>query len=350
MSDVYAQESKFEIIAEVETNGEVFDHLVKVRHVLSGEEGLLLCSHYSRWPVELIAKATWLAGCFTPDAYVDDERLVFGAILNQTIGWKIDAKARTVVLSVGGFSSNAQAGRTRIVIGPDGTEEEVGMEVVPLIPQSFRGLDLTHKIRQAVLAADRALLPGDRSLCKYERMRIVSTFMHGHSRYVSGEWFYVAQALGLWQSEEHMNEGMDDAAILVDYQLDDYYTTYAAIKQTSVGQVQFHIENLNLQDDIDGSLENPYLAEHHQLVISSVFNSVRIPLCFQDEAWVVEPAYPPNPEALAYGYAVAVGIESYWSNRAPYFTGTRRESVRCHWVVIDEPDYGYARAVEIPNF
>jgi hypothetical protein len=347
MSNVYAQESKFEIISEVETNGQVFDHLVKARHVLSGEEGLLLCSHYSRWPAELIAKATWLAGCFTPDAYVDDERLVFGAIPNQTIGWKIDAKARTVVLAVGGFSNNAQAGRTRIVIGPDGTEEEVGMEVVALVPQSFRNSDLTHKVRQAVLAADRALLPGNRSLCKYERMRIVSTFMHSHARYVSGEWFYVAQALGLWQSEEHMNEGMDDSAILVDYQFDIHYGVYSAFKQTSVGQVNFYIEDFNVREggeDYDNSIA------HQQLIIDGTFNSSPIPLRQEDGAWVVERTYPPNPEMLAYGYAAAVGIQSYWSNRAPYFTGTRRESVRCHWVVIDEPEYGYARAVEIPDF
>jgi len=90
---------KFQILSEVSSVGEVFDKLVRARHVLSGQEGLLLCSHDSSWPTELAHQATWLAGCNTPeDAPID--KLVLGSHPAQEIIWDVDREARTVAMTV----------------------------------------------------------------------------------------------------------------------------------------------------------------------------------------------------------------------------------------------------------
>jgi hypothetical protein len=329
MSNVYAQESKFEIISEVETNGQVFDHLVKARHVLSGEEGLLLCSHYSRWPAELIAKATWLAGCFTPDAYVADERLVFGAIPNQTINWEIDVKTRTVVLSVGAVYYD---------------QDQEGVERVRLERQSFSLSKSASQIRRAVRSADRALLPGTRSLSCYERLRIVSNFLKEEARYVSGEWLYVAQVLNLWVSKNEMQEGLNEQ------EFEHYYfdREYISSKDTSVGTINFRLISA-------GAARTPGLGEAHvyadlpeeHLVISCEPLTDRLPIaCTDGEMWVV--GYL-TPEAEALGYARPYPIDGYWTSYIK--TGvTQAQEFLFQTVVIDEPEYGYARALEIPNF
>jgi uncharacterized protein YjbI with pentapeptide repeats len=68
----------FQLLVELASDEEAFDRLLPVRDVRSGEEGTLLCSHCCRWPPDLEAQATWLEGCFTPEAYRDDPRLALG--------------------------------------------------------------------------------------------------------------------------------------------------------------------------------------------------------------------------------------------------------------------------------
>lgn len=58
-----------------------FNLLLKVKWLSGpkeGQEGLLLCSHYCRWPQELLDKTDFIEGCFTPQEHQYDNRLVLG--------------------------------------------------------------------------------------------------------------------------------------------------------------------------------------------------------------------------------------------------------------------------------
>lgn len=60
---------------------EFFDLLVEVEWLSgprAGESGWLLCSHYCRWPAELVNEADFIEGCFTPNEYREDPRLALG--------------------------------------------------------------------------------------------------------------------------------------------------------------------------------------------------------------------------------------------------------------------------------
>ncbi len=69
---------KFAVLVELASDEELFDRLLPVIDVRSGEQGTLLCSHCCCWPRELETQATWLEGCYTPEAYRDDPRLALG--------------------------------------------------------------------------------------------------------------------------------------------------------------------------------------------------------------------------------------------------------------------------------
>lgn len=68
----------FKILNTVTTKDEVFNNLVEVKDVKTGEEGTLLCSHGCCWPEKLIPQATWLEGCYTPDSYRESPKLALG--------------------------------------------------------------------------------------------------------------------------------------------------------------------------------------------------------------------------------------------------------------------------------
>lgn len=106
MSILNSQAVKFQILSDVASEEDVFDNLIKVKHCLTGEEGLLLCSHYSRWPSDIISQATWLAGCFTPERFAHYDSLVFGNIPKQVINWEINKADKTIVLSIRGTVSD----------------------------------------------------------------------------------------------------------------------------------------------------------------------------------------------------------------------------------------------------
>lgn len=58
-----------------------FDLLIEVEWLSGpkeGQKGLLLCSHYCKWPQELMNKADFLEGCFTPKEMKMCNRLVLG--------------------------------------------------------------------------------------------------------------------------------------------------------------------------------------------------------------------------------------------------------------------------------
>jgi uncharacterized protein YjbI with pentapeptide repeats len=79
---------KFAVLVELTSEEDVFDRLLPVRDVKTGEQGTLLCSHCCQWPEELIPQATWLEGCFTPEAYRDDPRLALGYHPKSVTRWK----------------------------------------------------------------------------------------------------------------------------------------------------------------------------------------------------------------------------------------------------------------------
>lgn len=86
--------------ASVTKENQVFDHLVPVRRLDTQEEGLLLCSHCCKWPEELIPQATWLEGCFTPEEWREESRLLTGYHPDHLVNWSIDWDAREVTVSL----------------------------------------------------------------------------------------------------------------------------------------------------------------------------------------------------------------------------------------------------------
>ena len=97
---MFQHSTKFKVLSsDVKKSDDVFNKLVHVQHVLSGQEGLLVCSHLSHWPVELVDQADWLAGCYTlPNA--PTEKLVLGSHPQQQIEWDINKGEGTIVLTV----------------------------------------------------------------------------------------------------------------------------------------------------------------------------------------------------------------------------------------------------------
>jgi hypothetical protein len=47
-----------------------------------------------------VDKATWLEGCFTPEGFKDDPRLLLGFHHHSWIGWEFDAKSSLLCLTV----------------------------------------------------------------------------------------------------------------------------------------------------------------------------------------------------------------------------------------------------------
>jgi len=95
------QSTKFKILSDVCCEVDIFDKLIHVRHELTGQEGLLLCSHCSDWPKRFIHKADWLAGCFTPDSFKNNPKLVFGYQPNDAISWDVQREEQSIVLTAG---------------------------------------------------------------------------------------------------------------------------------------------------------------------------------------------------------------------------------------------------------
>lgn len=101
---LHSQAVMFEVLDhKVKSKHDVFDSLIRVRHGITREEGYLLCSHRSEFPTSKIEKATWLAGCYTPEGQ-EDLPLVFGAIPDQRVHYKVDMERRTLILSIRGES------------------------------------------------------------------------------------------------------------------------------------------------------------------------------------------------------------------------------------------------------
>jgi len=79
---------EFQVLSAISSEEDVFDNLLPVRDIISGLEGLLLCSEACTWPQDLVYEATWLEGCYTPRAVKDDPRLALGFHPYTETRWK----------------------------------------------------------------------------------------------------------------------------------------------------------------------------------------------------------------------------------------------------------------------
>lgn len=91
-------------LVQVKDNNQVFDHLVHIRWVSGpkeGQEGMLLCSHYCKWPTELMEKADFIEGCFTPASFKNDNRLVLGYHPGSVTSWDEETCTIKTDISIG---------------------------------------------------------------------------------------------------------------------------------------------------------------------------------------------------------------------------------------------------------
>ena len=91
---------RFTVISSASCEAEIFDNLVTVRRHDTGETGTLLCSHFCRWPEELISQATWLEGCYTPKSMEGDSRLLMGYHPNELVSWSYNRETKEVELKL----------------------------------------------------------------------------------------------------------------------------------------------------------------------------------------------------------------------------------------------------------
>ena len=91
---------KFTVLSSASSETEIFNCLVPVKRHDTGEEGILLCSHYCKWPASLVPQATWLEGCFTPKRMKDDPRLLMGYHPKHLVSWSYDLETKVVELKL----------------------------------------------------------------------------------------------------------------------------------------------------------------------------------------------------------------------------------------------------------
>lgn len=101
----YINSRRFTILSNnINTSNDVFDRLINVKDSVTGEEGVLLCSHMCAFPSNLVEQATWLAGCKPSSKWENDERLALGFHPNHYIQWKVISENQEIELYLtGGF-------------------------------------------------------------------------------------------------------------------------------------------------------------------------------------------------------------------------------------------------------
>jgi len=98
------------VLANISSETEVFDRLLKVRREDTGEEGLLLCSHCCRWPSNLMNQATWLEGCNTPNHMANNHKLLMGYHPTEVTLWEFNPDTMTLTLKVNDVPSEESTG------------------------------------------------------------------------------------------------------------------------------------------------------------------------------------------------------------------------------------------------
>jgi len=99
-----------------------FDLLIEVEWLSGpkeGQKGTLLCSHYCKWPKELLGKANFIEGCFTPPSYKGDRRLVLGYHAGSVTSYKWESEGVVAIKTIleegeGDLSRTFQRGETAL--------------------------------------------------------------------------------------------------------------------------------------------------------------------------------------------------------------------------------------------
>lgn len=84
------------VLSNVSSSEDVFDCLIQVQRLDTGEIGELLCSHCCRWPKDMLDKAKWIEGCYTPQSYEADPRLLLGYHPSSVTRWEYEEKGEEV--------------------------------------------------------------------------------------------------------------------------------------------------------------------------------------------------------------------------------------------------------------
>lgn len=95
------------ILSDVSSSEDVFDNLVQVQRLDTGEVGELLCSHCCRWPQHLLKKAKWIEGCYTPKSHANDPRLLLGYHPGSITHWDYQETEEGVILHLKAEFSNS---------------------------------------------------------------------------------------------------------------------------------------------------------------------------------------------------------------------------------------------------
>jgi hypothetical protein len=104
----YINSRRFTILSSnINNSNDVFDRLINVRDSVTGEEGVLLCSHMCSFPSNLVNQATLLAGCKPTSKWENDDRLALGFHPDHYIQWRVFADTNEIELYLtGGWSTN----------------------------------------------------------------------------------------------------------------------------------------------------------------------------------------------------------------------------------------------------
>lgn len=129
----------FTVLSSASSEAEIFNCLVPVRRHDTGEEGLLLCSHYCRWPVELVPQATWLEGCYTPKRMEDDPRLLMGYHPHHLVSWSYDLETKVVELKL--YGSGGEGGGYDEDYGEDFIQFPLPYEALSTDTYLYRWID-----------------------------------------------------------------------------------------------------------------------------------------------------------------------------------------------------------------
>jgi len=104
----YINSRRFTILSNnINTSNDVFDRLIDVRDSITGEEGVLLCSHMCNFPSNLVNQATLLAGCKPTSKWENDDRLALGFHPDHYIQWRVFTDTNEIELYLtGGIGDN----------------------------------------------------------------------------------------------------------------------------------------------------------------------------------------------------------------------------------------------------
>lgn len=135
----YINSRRFTILSSnINNSNDVFDRLIDVKDSITGEEGVLLCSHMCNFPSNLVNQATWLAGCKPKSNWENDDRLALGFHPDHYIQWKVISDNQEIELYLtGGFVNPETATNNYVDVGDQDADLEFLYTNLPFANQMF---------------------------------------------------------------------------------------------------------------------------------------------------------------------------------------------------------------------